>query len=124
MENKELIISENLQRLGVPCNIAGFAFTKEAVSMVIDDVTVIHGRLHKVLFHKVADKFNTTAPSVEKCVRTAVGVIWDVAPAETIAEILGPAAQKRKMTPAEFIATFAERIRLGRLDRASWEQEL
>lgn len=68
---KSLGASEFLREVGVPANIRGYDYPREAVNMVAANKSIIHS-VTKILYPAVAKKFQTTPVRVERAMRHGV----------------------------------------------------
>ncbi len=101
-EETQNIIRE-MDKLGIPHNIKGFQYIREAITLVLSDPEVINS-VTKVLYPSVAKKFNSTGSKVERGIRHAIESAdrrshgFDIFP-------------HGKPTNSEFIAMMADKIR-------------
>ena len=97
--------------LGIPANIKGYQYLREAVRMVMDNHDVIN-RITKELYPAVARKFDTTASKVERAMRHAIGVAWSRGRLDTVNQMYGYKVFRRedKPTNGEFIALVSDKI--------------
>lgn len=109
--NPEIV--EMLRRVGVPANIKGYTYLKDALDMCWGDKEYI-GMVTKRLYPDIAKRENTTASRVERAIRHAIGVSWDRGDLETLQKIFGctTSADRGKPTNSEFIATLVEQLHL------------
>lgn len=118
MPNKEQIISETLKTIGIPCHFKGFLYLKDAISMAVDDFSVVHS-VTKTLYPAIAEKHSTKPGRVERSIFHAVELAWDESPDAVLKEVFGPrASDNRKLTAVEVIATIAEKVRLQLMQKA------
>lgn len=106
-------ITAIIKEIGVPAHIKGYAFLREAIQMVYNDVDLL-GSITKVLYPEIAQKFNTTPSRVERAIRHAIEVAWNRGNYESISKMFGYTVHhlKSKPTNSEFIAMIADKIRL------------
>lgn len=64
-----------LIRCGISQNLKGFLYLKEAVMLSIHNPNITF-QLTKILYPKVADKYETTAGCVERSIRHAINKSW------------------------------------------------
>ena len=97
--------------LGIPANIKGYQYLREAVRMVLEDHDVIN-RITKELYPGIARRFDTTASKVERAMRHAIEVAWSRGRLETVNQMYGYKVFKRedKPTNGEFIALVSDKI--------------
>lgn len=99
--------------LGVPAHIKGYYHLRDAIMMVIEDMSLI-SYVTKGLYPRIAKLHNSTAPRVERTIRHAIDVAWSRGSFETLQDYFGytTSVNKGKPTNSEFIALVADRIRL------------
>ena len=97
--------------LGIPANIKGYQYLREAVRMVMGDSSLA-GRITKELYPGVAKRFNTTASKVERAMRHAIEVAWNRGRIDTVNKMYGHRIFEKqdKPTNGEFISCIAEKI--------------
>ncbi|SIT81613.1 sporulation transcription factor Spo0A [Edaphobacillus lindanitolerans] len=102
-----------IKEIGVPAHIKGYAFLREAITMVYNDVDLL-GSVTKVLYPEIAEKFSTTPSRVERAIRHAIEVAWNRGNYEVISKMFGYTVHhmKSKPTNSEFIAMVSDRLRL------------
>ncbi len=81
--------------------------------MVVQEIELL-GSITKVLYPRIAEKYDTTPSRVERAIRHAIEVAWSRNNIETIKKFFGYTinTEKGKPTNSEFIALVADRIRL------------
>ena len=104
--------------IGIPANLKGYMFIREAIIMVIDNIDLLSA-VTKELYPLVGKKYNTTASRVERAMRHAIDVTWANVPQETINNVFGYkiTSKKGKPTNSEFIAMVADKLRLSNKGR-------
>ena len=112
-QNLEALVTNMIHEVGVPANIKGYLFLREAIMMVVNDINSIN-QITKVLYPDIAAKFNTTPPRVERAIRHAIEVAWGRGNQDLIEKLFGytVSSDKGKPTNSEFIALLADKIRL------------
>jgi two-component system response regulator (stage 0 sporulation protein A) len=110
----EAEIVRQLIQCGVPAHYKGYAYLKEGIIRVIQDGSLIN-RVTKELYPAIAREFNTTAEKVERAIRHAIETAYIRGNIEFLNEVFAYTvdSQKGKPTNSSFIATLADRIRLG-----------
>ena len=103
--------SEFLREVGVPANIRGCDYLREAVNMVAADKSIIRS-VTKILYPAVAEKFQTTPARVERAMRHDVETAWERGDLETIHKRFGytVSIHKGRPTAGEFVALAAEYV--------------
>lgn len=109
----EFDVTEILHKVGVPANIRGYHYLREAIILSIlapKTYTTITGGLYPA----VADKFSTTPTRVERAMRHAIGVACDRGNLKALNEYFSFALQgdKGRPTNSEFVALISDSLRL------------
>ena len=96
-------ITRLLLAVGVPAQLNGYQYLREAIFMTLQSVEYI------------SDQFGVTAASVERAIRHAIETSWARGSVEMIDCIFGYTVDdcKGKPTNSEFIAMLADHIRMG-----------
>lgn len=112
-KNVDASITNVIHEIGVPAHIKGYHYLREAIGMVYKDVEIL-GSITKVLYPKIADKYNTTPSRVERAIRHAIEVAWGRGNVESIRALFGNTVNvgKSKPTNSEFIAMVADKLRI------------
>lgn len=107
-------VTRMIQDLGVPANIKGYTYLRDAILIAISNPNAINS-ITKVLYPEVAKLNQTTPTRVERAIRHAIEVAWARGNNETAVKIFGYTVNlaKGKPTNSEFIALIADRIRIG-----------
>ncbi len=115
LENK---VTDLLHEIGVPANIRGYHYLRDAILFAISDPKKMHA-VTKILYPEIAKKENTTPSRVERAIRHAIEVAWDRGKKETIDELFGYTVSNRKGKPtnSEFIALLADKITISAKER-------
>lgn len=111
--NLEADVTNIIHEIGIPAHIKGYQYLREAIMMVVEDVDLL-GSVTKILYPRIADKFDTTSSRVERAIRHAIEVAWSRNNIETIKKFFGYTinTERGKPTNSEFIALVADRLRL------------
>ncbi|GBF11050.1 sporulation transcription factor Spo0A [Tepidibacillus infernus] len=112
-KNLDANITNIIHEIGVPAHIKGYMYLREAITMVYNDVEIL-GSITKVLYPKIAEKFNTTPSRVERAIRHAIEVAWSRGNVDAIKNLFGYTVNisKAKPTNSEFIAMVADKLRI------------
>lgn len=112
-ENLEVRVTDVLRSVGIPANLKGYLFLREAIQMVFHNMEVLGG-VTKIIYPAIAEKFHTTASRVERAIRHAIEVGWNRGSIEQIEFVFGNTVSplKGKPTNAEFIALISDHLRL------------
>jgi two-component system response regulator (stage 0 sporulation protein A) len=111
----EATVSSFLHELGIPANIKGYIYLREAICLVTEENELISG-VTKILYPMIAKQNKTTPSRVERAIRHAIEVAWGRGNIDAINRIFGFTVDTRrgKPTNSEFIAMVADRMRLER----------
>ena len=104
-------IIEILTKLGMPSNINGHRYLKEALRLsVINSNYYIHPFIE--LYPKLSKKFNVKNYMIEKSIRDAISITWDRGNYDFQEELFGYTInrEKGKPTNSEFLALIANYI--------------
>jgi two-component system response regulator (stage 0 sporulation protein A) len=106
-------ITAIIHEIGIPAHIKGYLYLRDAISMVVKEIELL-GSVTKVLYPRIAEKYETTPSRVERAIRHAIEVAWARNNIDTIKKFFGYTinTEKGKPTNSEFIALVADRIRL------------
>ena len=98
--------------LGIPANIKGYQYLREAVHMVLENRDVIN-RITKELYPGIARRFDTSASKVERAMRHAIEVAWSRGRLDTVNKMYGYKVfdAMDKPTNGEFISCVSEKIK-------------
>ncbi|MFI3227658.1 MAG: sporulation transcription factor Spo0A [Clostridia bacterium] len=109
----EIRITNLIHDIGIPAHIKGYHYLREAITLTINDMTIINS-VTKILYPTVAKTFKTTSSRVERAIRHAVEIAWDRGDVEKLQQIFGYtiSTSKGKPTNSEFISILADRLRL------------
>lgn len=111
--NPTLLVSNIILQFGIPIQIKGYTYLREAIIMKVNDPQA-NSCVTKTLYPTVAKNHHTSAISVERAIRHAIETAWkkkDRSHCDDILSLSFSHFQKRP-TNAEFIATIADRIML------------
>lgn len=115
IDDIETEVSYTLHELGVPANVKGYQYLRDAILMVIDNLSLISA-VTKELYPTIAEKYNTTASRAERAIRHAIEVASERGGSDNpntntlFASTFTTA--KSKPSNSEFIAIVADSIRL------------
>ncbi|MGI5875671.1 MAG: sporulation transcription factor Spo0A [Dethiobacteria bacterium] len=106
-------ITAIIHEIGIPAHIKGYLYLRDAISMVVKEIELL-GSVTKILYPRIAEKYETTPSRVERAIRHAIEVAWARNNIDTIKKFFGYTinTEKGKPTNSEFIALVADRIRL------------
>lgn len=106
------VISKTLHEIGMPDHIKGYQYAHKALLIAVDDPFVLKLSASKVLYHLVAEAFNTTPTRVDRAISHAIEMTWDRGDLATLQRFFGYTINRTKGKPtnSEFIAIVAEYI--------------
>jgi len=106
-------ISEILLTVGISANLQGYHYLKEAIKLAIKDPKCVNS-VTKVLYPKVAEKFNTIPTRVERAIRHALDVSYNKGKIIKLNDVFGLRIldKNEKPTNSEFVALVADRLSL------------
>ena len=112
----ELSVTKTIHSVGVPANIKGYQYLRDAIIMSIKDTELINA-VTKQLYPKVAGLHNTSPSRVERAIRHAIEVACIRGNEEELYKLFGYTVSnnKGKPTNSEFIAMIADKLRLEML---------
>ncbi|MDR0326228.1 MAG: sporulation initiation factor Spo0A C-terminal domain-containing protein [Oscillospiraceae bacterium] len=114
----ELRVTNILQEIGIPANLRGYYYIREAIIVAAGNINVI-SHITKSLYPAVAQKCGTTPSRVERAMRHAIDAAWSRGMSESINTVFGCTVNVNggKPTNSEFIALIADRLRLEKTAR-------
>ncbi len=106
-------VTRIIHEMGMPANIRGYMYLREAIVMVVNEVALLNG-VTKELYPRVAQKFDTTPPRVERAIRHAIEIAWTRGNIEFLNDVFGHtvSSEKGKPTNSAFIARVADKLRI------------
>mgnify|MGYP000860380993 FL=1 len=109
----EICVTNMIHSVGVPANIKGYQYLRDAIIMSISDAELINA-VTKQLYPKVAERHNTSPSRVERAIRHAIEVACMRGNEEVLYKLFGYTINnaKGKPTNSEFIAMIADKLRL------------
>jgi two-component system, response regulator, stage 0 sporulation protein A len=110
-EKLELKITDILRSIGIPANLKGYFFLREAIQMINNGCET---SFSKVIYSAIASKYHTTPSRVERAIRHAIEVGWNRGSIEQLDFLFGNTVSplKGRPTNGEFIALIAEHLRV------------
>ncbi len=109
----ERSVTDTIHSVGIPANIKGYQYLRDAIMMSIADAELI-GAITKQLYPRVAGRHNTSPSRVERAIRHAIEVACMRGNDEVLYRLFGYTVNnnKGKPTNSEFIALIADKLRL------------
>ena len=112
-ESTELnkMITNLIQELGIPPNLKGYYYIREAVALCFNDYNMLSCMM-KLLYPTVARKYETTPTGVEAAIRHAIEIAWYKSKGNTFKSQFGYTiySDKCKPTNSELIAVITEEL--------------
>ncbi|MFB3163499.1 sporulation transcription factor Spo0A [Neobacillus sp. 179-J 1A1 HS] len=107
----ELKISDILRSIGIPANLKGYFFLREAIQMINNGSET---SFSKVIYPAIASKYHTTPSRVERGIRHAIEVGWNRGSIDQLDFLFGNTVSPLKGRPTNgvFIALIAEHLRV------------
>ena len=104
-------ISNIFISIGIPANIKGYQFLREAVKLAVEEPEII-GSITKKLYPTIAERFSTSSSKVERGMRHAIEVAWNRGKIENINSLFGLKIynSNEKPTNGELIALIADKM--------------
>ncbi len=116
-KDKHMLISEIIKEVGVPVSLLGYHYLKYAVEMIVEDISLINS-ITKIVYPKIAKRFNTTDSRVERAIRNAIETGWSRGNQNIQNKLFGYTidSNKGKPTNCEFIVTVADYINMLKVE--------
>lgn len=110
----ETLITEVIHDVGIPAHIKGYLYLRDAITLVINNIDYLNS-VTKLLYPKIAEKYETTPSRVERAIRHAIEVAWNRGKVDVLNDLFGYTIndEKGKPTNSEFIALIADKLRLS-----------
>lgn len=110
-------VTKILHDLGMPSNIKGYNYVRDAINLIYNDPSLI-GAVTKNLYPEIAIRYKTTSSRVERAIRHAIEVSWIRADWDLMSDIFGNSVDidRAKPTNSEFIVTIADKLRLDTIN--------
>lgn len=112
-KNMRLIVTNILHNIGIPPNLSGYSYLREAILMSIKNKENLES-VTKILYPNLAKTFNSTPIRVERAIRHAIEVGWNRGNTQFLKELFGYTinCRKNKPTNSEFIALLSDALSL------------
>ena len=108
------MITKLIQKIGIPANLKGYHYLREAISLAIRDQRML-SYITKQLYPTVARKFKTTPSGVEAAIRHSIEIAWYKGDGDVLRSQFGYTIynESYKPTNSELIAIIADELRCG-----------
>lgn len=109
----DFLISGALNQMGMPANVKGFEYIREAIKLSVEDSNVLNS-ITKVLYPTIAKQYNTTASGVERSIRHAIDLSWQRGDLAILESYFGSRVYQEdgKPTNSQFIALLSHKLRM------------
>ncbi|MDN3015464.1 sporulation transcription factor Spo0A [Paenibacillus sp. BSR1-1] len=115
-QNIENRITNVLRLMGIPANLKGYFYLREAIQMVFSNFELLMGwgGITKVIYPTIASKYHTTPSRVERGIRHSIEVGWNRSSNEVLELIFGNTVNTFKVKPTngKFIAMITNYLRI------------
>lgn len=106
-------ITKMIHDIGVPANIKGYRYLREAIKLAVEDFDRINN-MTELIYKPIALADNSTPKRVRTAITRAVEIAWDRGDLDTLQNFFGYTVSntKGKPTNSEFIALLADKLSL------------
>ena len=84
----DIKISDIIITAGIPANVQGYRFIRDAIKIVIENPKTIN-RITKDIYPLVAAHFGTSSSKVERAIRHAIEIGWSSGKLQNVNDIFG-----------------------------------
>lgn len=112
-QDLDLRITYLLKEIGIPANILGYRYVREAVALTYKDPSYIR-KITTLLYPTLAKTFDSAPLRVERAIRHAIELAWDRGNTEVFNKYFGYTidSSRGKPTNSEFISMMADYLQL------------
>lgn len=108
----EVVVTDVIQKIGMPANIRGYRYIRTAVMECIENANCLNS-ITKSLYPIVAEKHETTTSRVERAIRHAISATWQKGNKNAIHSFFGyDLSTFNQPTNSEFIFLMTDKVRL------------
>lgn len=109
----ENLATDVLHDIGVPANIKGYRYLREAIKLAAEDLDRINN-MTECIYKPIALADNSTPKRVRTAITRAIEIAWDRGDLDTLQSFFGYTVSntKGKPTNSEFIALLADKLSL------------
>lgn len=106
-------ITEMIHNIGVPANIKGYRYLREAIKLAVEDLDRINN-MTVCIYKPIALADSSTPKRVRTAIMRAIEIAWDRGDLDTLQSFFGYTVSntKGKPTNSEFIALLADKLSL------------
>lgn len=115
--SKDSIIDKRIMdiflSIGIPAHLQGYHYLRESIKLIIDHPEYISS-ITKIMYPRVASKFDTTPCRVERAIRHALESSYNKGKMMRLNDVLGLQVLGRheKPTNSEFVALIADKLNI------------
>ena len=104
-------IAEMIHNIGVPANIKGYRYLREAIKLAVEDFDRINN-MTECIYKPIALADNSTPKRVRTAITRAIEIAWDRGDLETLQSFFGYTVRNINVKPtnSEFIAILADKM--------------
>lgn len=104
-------ITAMIHDIGVPANIKGYRYLREAIKLAVEDFDRINN-MTACIYKPIALADNSTPKRVQKAILQAIEIAWDRGDLDTLQQFFGYTVSNTKGRPtnSEFIALLADKL--------------
>ena len=106
-------ITEMIHDIGVPANIKGYRYLREAIKLAVEDMDRINN-MTECIYKPIALADGSTPKRIRTAIMRAIEIAWDRGDLDTLQSFFGYTVSntKGKPTNSEFIALLADKLSL------------
>lgn len=109
--NIEYVVTDIIQRFGVPTKLKGYRYLRRAIVLSVMDSDLLNC-ITKVLYPIIAKEFDTTSSRVERAIRHAIEYAWEKGGAGANDSFFSTRRNQGKPTNSELIAFISDKVRV------------
>ena len=111
-------ITNYLHVLGIPVQVMGFIYLREAIKLCVEDRSIRMGTINKKVYSQIAKKMGTSASKVERNIRFAIDSGWLDTTADKLNGLIGTKifSPNTKPTNSMLIMALADKFYLDSLE--------
>ena len=104
-------VTAMIHDIGVPADIKGYQYLREAVKLAVEDFDRIHN-MTECIYKPIALADNSTPKRVRTAITRAIEIAWDRGDLETLQSFFGYTVRNINVKPtnSEFIAILADKM--------------
>ena len=105
-------ITEMIHNIGVPANIKGYRYLREAIKLAVEDMDRINN-MTECIYKPMALTDNSTPKRVQNAIMRAIDIAWDRGDLDTLQSYFGYTVSNTRGMPTngEFVAIIGETLR-------------